>query len=197
VGLLKIGIARGVDASHIVPVFRAAFDGGIDHLEITMNTPGATELIAQASKTLGDTMRIGAGTVTSLSQCQAALRAGARFIVSPIIDIPLITFCRKKGIPVFPGALTPTEVFRAWEAGATMVKVFPIASMGGPAYIRELKGPFNSIKLLASGGVSPDRLEEYINAGTDGIAIGSQLFRKEWIEKGEYDRITETARHFV
>jgi 2-dehydro-3-deoxyphosphogluconate aldolase/(4S)-4-hydroxy-2-oxoglutarate aldolase len=191
--LFKIGIARGISGEFLIPAFEAAIEGGFNHLEVTMNTPEAEKLIKLAAKNLKNKASIGAGTVTTMKQLKGALDAGAEFIVSPVADLKIIRYCVKRNIPVFPGALTPAEILRAWEAGASMVKVFPIASMGGPDYVRELKGPFQQIKLLACGGVTPENLNEYTENGVDGIAIGSRLFKSEWLEKRQYEKITETA----
>ncbi len=192
-GLLKIGIARGISEGSLIPAFEAAIKGGFNLLEVTMNTPDAEKLIASAVMNLKNKASIGAGTVTTMRQLKGALDAGAGFIVSPVADLKIIRYCVKRKIPVYPGALTPAEILRAWEAGASMVKVFPVASMGGPDYIGELKGPFQQIRLLACGGVTPENLPEYIANGVDGIAIGSRLFKSEWLDKRQYEKITETA----
>lgn len=194
--LLKIGIARDIPEKHLIPAFQAALDGGFSYLEVTMNTPGACKQIKEASREFTGKATIGAGTVTTLHQLEKALEAGARFIVSPIVCKDIITLCNDNAIPVFPGALTPTEILYAWEAGATMVKVFPVGLLGGAAYIKELKGPFKEIKLLACSGVSPQNLPDYIAAGTDGIGIGNRLFNKQWIEKMEYQNIRKIASQY-
>lgn len=191
--LLKIGIARGLGIDDLIPSFNAAIDGGFATLEITMNTPDASELIKVIVKEFRGRAIIGAGTVTNLNELNIALAAGAEFIVSPNTSPDIIKQCKISKIPIYPGALTPTEIYTAWDLGATMVKVFPVSSMGGFSYIKELKGPFNNIKLLACGGVNPLNIEDYITSGVNGIALGSGLFKKEWIEKKEFYRITEEA----
>jgi len=194
--VLKIGIARGIPKQHLIPAFQAALEGGFSFLEITMNTEGAAELIYAAAREFSGKAQIGAGTVTDLDEAKEALGAGAQFIVSPLVNTELIDYCKSREIPVFPGALTPTEIYEAWKAGATMVKVFPVKCMGGAEYIKELRGPFDKMKLLACGGVTPQNLPDYVKAGIDGIGIGGQLFRKDWIESQKYENIRETALLF-
>jgi 2-dehydro-3-deoxyphosphogluconate aldolase/(4S)-4-hydroxy-2-oxoglutarate aldolase len=194
--MLKIGIARGIADADLVPAFEAALAGGFDHLEITLNTTGAYDLIALASKTFAGRAQIGAGTVTTAAEASRAVESGARFIVSPVADPGMTAFCRESGIPFFPGALTPSEIWAAWNAGAEMVKVFPVSAMGGASYIREVKGPFDRVKLLACGGVTPENLPDFVKAGADGIAIGASLFRREWIAAGDFAMITERAKAY-
>lgn len=194
--MLKIGIARGISESDLIPSFEAALSGGFDHLEVTLNTAGAYRLIQLAASELAARAVIGAGTVTTADEAKRALDAGARFIVSPVTNPELIRFCKENGVPVYPGALTPTEIWAAWNAGAEMVKVFPVSAMGGASYIGEIKGPFDQIRLLACGGVTPENLSDFVEKGADGIAIGASLFRKEWIAAGEYGKIAERARAY-
>lgn len=192
--MLKIGIARGISAADLIPSFGAALAGGFSHLEVTLNTDGALKLIALAAREFAGKAVIGAGTVTTLDEAKLAAEAGARFIVSPVLNPELVRWCCNNEIPAYPGALTPTEIWQAWNAGAAMVKVFPVSSMGGPSYIGEIKGPFNRIPLLACGGVTPENLPDFVKNGTDGIAIGASLFRKEWIAAKDYRKIEERAR---
>jgi len=194
--LLKIGIARGISEKDIIPAFEAALNGGFIHLEVTMNTEGASALISKAVKEFKNRAIIGAGTVTKMDELKSALDAGAKFIVSPVAHRDIIQFCKQSKIPVYPGAFTPTEVLDAWDAGADMVKVFPVSCAGGPMYVRELKGPFPYIKILACGGVTPENFSEYIKNGIDGIAIGASLFNKEWIAQKQFEKITEMALRF-
>ena len=192
-----IGIARGLNKDEIIPAFEAALTGGIKDLEITMNTEGASELIKIAKEHFKNSALIGAGTVLTLEDMNKALDSGSEFIVAPVINKEVIEYCNKNNIPVYPGALTPTEIYQAWTYGATMVKVFPANSMGGADYIKSVKGPLNDIKLLACNGVTPDNLSEYIQKGVDGIALGSGLFKKEWIKNKEFDKIKQTALKYT
>ena len=192
-----IGIIRGIKPGHLQPAIEAAVAGGLRTIEITMNTPGAAALIGEAVRLFSDKAWIGAGTVLDKESLAQALKAGAGYIVAPHTNREVIDICRKKKIPVFPGALTPTEIFFAWATGATMVKVFPVSSMGGVSYIKELRGPFDNIKLLACGGVTLENLTEYFAAGADAIAIGSRIFKKDWIESGNYELVQAAADKFV
>lgn len=193
---LKIGIARGITLDEMIPAFQAAVTGGFLHLEITMNTPDAPSLISTAKKYFKGQALIGAGTVRNMRELDAALEAGAAFIVSPVTNIEMITFCRTNAVPVYPGALTPTEILTAWDAGATMVKVFPIGSVGGPDYVKEIKGPFDEIKILACGGVTPENVNQFYKNGAGGIAIGNRLFNREWIKAKQFELITAMAKLF-
>lgn len=188
-----LGIIRGADKSNIHEVISAAIAGGINQLEITLNTPDALELIKIASKS----REVGAGTVLNVKEAVAAVAAGARFIVSPLTDLETIKYCKKNKIPVYPGALTPTEIWRAWEVGADMVKVFPIKLFGGPDYVRELKAPFNEIKILACGGVSPQNIKEYFEAGAAAVAVGNSVFNRDLMEKRNFKLIEQKARELV
>lgn len=191
-----VGILRGVPKRSVLSVVNASFDGGLKCIEITLNTPGAPDLIAMAVKERRPDVFIGAGTVLTREACEQAIDAGARFIVAPNTNADVIAVCKKRSIPVFPGALTPTEIFSAWNAGAFMVKVFPVSTLGGPAYIKELRGPFGSGGILACGGVTLENLHAYFAAGANGIAIGGGIFKAEWME-GDFGKIREKAREFA
>ncbi len=188
-----IGIIRGAGKKNIENVVKTGFEAGLDKIEITLNSPDALELISLVSKK----WPIGAGTVLNLAEAEKAAAAGAKFIVSPITDAETVDFCRKKNIPVYPSGLTPNEVYRAWQTGATMVKVFPIKCLGGPAYIKELKGPFNNIRLLACGGVTPQNIRDFFQAGAAAVAVGTSVFNKDWMDKGDFDSIRKKARELV
>jgi 2-dehydro-3-deoxyphosphogluconate aldolase / (4S)-4-hydroxy-2-oxoglutarate aldolase len=195
-GLPLIGILRGCSADHLRPIVDSISRGGMTHLEITMNSSGADRQIRDAIQYAGAKLRVGAGTVTSMELLERALDAGAGFIVTPFLVPAVVTACASRGIPVFPGALTPTEVCEAWELGATMVKVFP-AEAGGPAFIRALKGPFPDIELLPTGGVDLETLPKMLQAGAAGAGIGSPLFRKQRLEAGDWIWLEQQVRAFV
>jgi 2-dehydro-3-deoxyphosphogluconate aldolase/(4S)-4-hydroxy-2-oxoglutarate aldolase len=135
-------------------------------------------------------LAVGAGTVLTMDDLQSALDAGATFIVMPALITDVMDYCVKHSIPVFPGALTPQEIYSAWNAGATMVKVFP-AKFFGPSYMKEIKGPFPDIKLLACGGVSVDTIGPFFSSGADAVAFGGSIFKKEWIESKKFSIIGE------
>ncbi len=153
-----------------------------------MNTEGAAGLIRSAVRRYGNRLMIGAGTVLTLRDLKTALSAGATFIVSPVVVPPVIEYCARHKIPVFPGALVPQDIYAAWQAGATMVKVFPSGCFG-PDYFKELKGPFPQIELLACGGVTPENTKDYFKNGASAIAVGSSVFRKEWIATRKFHLI--------
>lgn len=191
-----MGIVRGIDIADIDALIESVIQAELGTIEITMNTPHAPEVISRAKKVSKGRVDIGAGTVLSVDDAKKAVNAGATFIVMPACIKEVIVFCRKKRIPVFPGALTPHEVLNAWQEGATMVKVFP-AGFFGPGYIKELKGPFEKIKLMAVGGVRPENVKDYFSSGADAVAFGASVFRKEWIKEKDFASITELVRRYV
>jgi 2-dehydro-3-deoxyphosphogluconate aldolase/(4S)-4-hydroxy-2-oxoglutarate aldolase len=191
-----IGILRGLPLAQLRPVVEAVRDSGLTNLEITMNTPGAAEQIRAAATLAGPALNLGAGTVTDLKLLDQALAAGASFIVTPHLAVPVIERCVKLGVPVFPGAFSPTEIFQAWELGATMVKVFP-AETFGPAYIRSVKAPFPQVRLMPTGGVNLDTLASYAQAGADAFGVGSPLFQPDRLAAGDWTWLRERGRAFV
>ena len=191
-----LGILRGITPSELEPLFEAIVASGLQAIEITMNTKGATGLIKNAVRHYGKQLMIGAGTVLTLKNLQSALRAGATFIVSPVVVPPVIEYCAKRKIPVFPGALTPQDIYEAWQAGATMVKVFP-AGCFGPDYFKEIKGPFPRIELLACGGVTPENMKDYFKNGASAIAVGSSVFRKEWLATKKFHKVRNRLQAYL
>ena len=191
-----LGILRGIRPADLDPLFETVAASGLEAIEITLNTPGACGLIKAASKRYGTRLTIGAGTVLSMKDLHAALRAGASFIVSPVLIQPVVQYCAKRKIPVFPGALIPSDIYAAWQAGATMVKVFP-ASCFGPDYFKELKGPFREIELLACSGVTPENAPDYFKNGASAIAIGGSVFRKEWITAKKFHLIHKKIKEYL
>lgn len=188
-----IGILRGIEPDSVEPLTECMISSGLKTAEITMNTPGASELLRRMVKCAGKRLTIGAGTVLSKDDLRSALDAGARFIVLPTLVRDVVEDCVKKDIPVFPGALTPQEIYDAWRAGATMVKVFP-AKFFGPSYIKEIKGPFGDIKLLACGGINPANINEFFQAGASAVAFGASVFKKEWLRKSDFDSIGDSIK---
>lgn len=185
-----LGILRGVEAPQIKPLVDIVVQAGLGTIEITMNTKGAPDLIEQMVRVAGESLTVGAGTVLTKDDLHKALDAGASFIVSPTVVEEVVSYCVKHSIPVFPGALTPQEIYNAWCAGATMVKVFP-AKFFGPAYFKEIKGPFSDIELLACGGVNPENIVSFFEYGASAVAFGASIFRSEWLESGEFKKIGE------
>ena len=191
-----LGILRGITPPELEPLFDTIVTSGLQAVEITMNTEGASSLIKNAVKRYGRRLMIGAGTVLTLKDLQNALRAGATFIVSPVVVPPVIQYCAKHKIPVFPGALVPQNIYEAWQAGATMVKVFP-AGCFGPDYFKEIKGPFPQIELLACGGVTPENIPVYLKNGASAFAVGSSIFRKEWIAEKKSHLIRNKIQSYL
>ena len=191
-----MGIVRGVEAGAIEPLVESVVSSGLKTLEITMNTPGAPDLIRRMAKTAKGRLTIGAGTVLSKDELHSALDAGATFIVLPTLERDVVEHCVKNKIPVFPGAFTPKEIYDAWKAGATMVKVFP-AKFFGPAYLKEIKGPFRDIDLLACGGVTPGNIGSFFSCGASAVAFGASIFKKEWLAAGDFASIEKAIKEHV
>jgi 2-dehydro-3-deoxyphosphogluconate aldolase/(4S)-4-hydroxy-2-oxoglutarate aldolase len=191
-----MGIVRGVESGQIEPLIEAVVSSGLKTLEITMNTKGAGQLIKKAKKAAENNLMLGAGTVLDMDSLKQAIDAGATFIVMPVLVKDVLAYCVKNKIPAFPGALTPQEIYQAWKEGATMVKVFP-AKFFGPEYFREIKGPFNDIKLLAVSGVTPQNMREYFTSGVSAIAFGASVFKKEWLEKKDFKSITSAIKAYL
>jgi len=191
-----LGIVRGVEESQVEPLIEAVVSSGLKHLEITMNTPRAAELIRKAKKTVAGRIVLGAGTVLDMDSLKSAIDSGATFIVMPVLIREVVSYCVKNMIPVFPGALTPKEIYDAWEAGATMVKVFP-AKFFGPEYFKEIKGPFNDIELLACAGVTPDNMREYFSYGASAVSFGASVFRKEWLQSRDFKSIGSAIKKYL
>ena len=195
-----IAILRGLDPETCLKVADSLCEGGIRLLEVTFDqtkdsyvTTGAIERIAK--KYTGQ-MLIGAGTVMTVQQADQAADAGAEFLISPDVNVPVIQRTLERGVVSIPGAMTPTEIATAHRKGADFVKVFPADQMG-PDYAKSVLGPLNNIRLLAVGGISKANVADYLRAGYIGAGIGGNLVKREWIAAGRYDLITQEARVFV
>jgi len=191
-----MGILRGVGESAIDPLVETIVSSGLKTVEIAMNAKDAPKLINKMVKKAKNRLTIGAGTVLTKVDLQKALDSGATFIVLPTLVDGVVEHCAKNKIPVFPGALSPQEIYNAWQRGASMVKVFP-AKFFGPSYIKEIKGPFKNIELLACGGVNPDSVKSFFESGASGAAFGGSIFKKEWIETRKFSRIEECIRALI
>ncbi len=191
-----MGIVRGVELEQIEPLLEAVLASGLQTLEITMNTADAAQLIRRARKISQKRLTLGAGTVLNMDSLKQALDSGATFIVMPVLIKDVLGYCLKNKIPVFPGALTPQEIYQAWKEGATMVKVFP-AKFFGSEYFRQIKGPFNEIELLACAGVTPQNMREYFSCGASAVAFGASVFKKEWLQKKGYPSITSAIKAYL
>ena len=192
-----IPVVRAQSADEAMQANDAIREGGISILEITMTVPGAVGVIEQVSKRYGSETLVGAGTVLDGETARACILAGARFVVSPSLNVETIEVCRRYGIAVMPGALTPTEVVQAWSAGADFVKVFPAGAVGGASYIKSLKAPLPQIDLIPTGGVSLKTAADFIKAGASALGVGADLVDVKAIREGQQHVITERAREFV
>jgi 2-dehydro-3-deoxyphosphogluconate aldolase / (4S)-4-hydroxy-2-oxoglutarate aldolase len=191
-----LGILRGINESVVEPLVEAIVDSGLKTIEITMNTQGAPALIKKTIRAANSRLIIGAGTVLKMDDLHAALDAGASFIVMPALIDDVTQYCVKNSIPVFPGALTPQEIYNAWQAGATMVKVFP-ASLFAPEYFKEVLGPFQNIELLACGGISPENISSYFSCGASAVAFGGSIFKAEWLNMGDFSSICKSIKALI
>lgn len=191
-----IAVVRASKPDQLVDAARALVAGGVESVEITMTTPGALGVIEAVSKALKDDVVIGAGTVLDAETARLAILAGARFVVGPALDFDMITMAHRYDVAAVPGAFTPTEVVRAWQAGADMVKIFP-ASIGGPDYFKALRGPLPQVRLLPTGGVNLETAGAFIQAGAALIAVGGELVKKNFLDDGDMAGLTALARRYV
>jgi 2-dehydro-3-deoxyphosphogluconate aldolase/(4S)-4-hydroxy-2-oxoglutarate aldolase len=175
----------------------ALVSGGISVAEITLTVPDAVAVIGALAARFGSSVLIGAGTITSADEARTAVGAGAQFIVSPGFDAEIIAAAHTLHVPVISGVLTPTEIMAATRAGADWVKIFPCSALGGPAYLRALRGPFPHVKMMPTGGVSLTTAPAYIEAGAVALGVGSELVDPTLLEAGRYDTLTERARAFA
>lgn len=192
-----IPVVRATNADEAMRAVEAIREGGIPILEITMTVPGALDLIEKVSSRFGSDALVGAGTVLDPETARACISSGAQFIVSPALNPETIACCRELNVTVMPGALTPTEVVQAWNAGADFVKVFPAGAVGGPAYLKALKAPLPQIELVPTGGVSLKTAADFIKAGAAALGIGADLVDLKAIREGQARIITDRARQFL
>ncbi|MBK6406709.1 MAG: bifunctional 4-hydroxy-2-oxoglutarate aldolase/2-dehydro-3-deoxy-phosphogluconate aldolase [Holophagales bacterium] len=191
-----VAVIRLKNASALGAVVDALAVGGVRALEVTMTVPGAIELIREIAPSLPPDVVLGAGTVLDAETAQAAIEAGARYVVSPVFREEVLRVCHRFDVAALPGCFTPTEILGAWEAGADIVKVFPATALG-PGYFRDLRGPFPELRLMPTGGVSLANAGEWIRAGAVAIGVGTALVDAEAVAARRFDEITEKARHFV
>lgn len=191
-----IAIVRVGSAQEAVEVCEAIAKGGVKSIEVTMTVPGAIDAIKEFKSAVKEEVLVGAGTVLDPQAAGAAILAGAEFIVSPILNLGVIEVCRRYSKVVIPGTLTPTEILTAWEAGGDIIKVFP-ATVAGPQYLRDIKGPLPQIRLCPTGGVNLENTPDFIKAGAVVVAAGTSLVDKKAVSEKKYGIITENARKFV
>lgn len=198
--IIEIGVVPVVRASSADEAMRAIDairEGGVPILEITMTVPGAIKVMEQVCDKYGSDVVTGAGTVLDPETARACILAGAQFVVSPALNLKTIELCQRYSVPVSPGALTPTEVVTAWQAGADFVKVFPCSAMGGASYIKGLKAPLPQIELIPTGGVNLNTAADFIKAGSSALGVGADLVDLKALREGNAKKITDAARQFV
>lgn len=169
-----VAVLRAQHADEYAPVISALAEGGVRSIELTLSTAGVFDLLPALIRDFGDEVEIGVGTITTTAEAEQALDSGARFLVTPVTENDIVRAAVARGVPVFPGGLTPTELLSGWRAGATAVKVFP-ASTVGPGYISQLRGPFPEIQIIPSGGVGIDDAAAWISAGAMAVSLGGPL----------------------
>ncbi len=191
-----VAVVRAKSGESLVKVAEAIAAGGVRAIEITFTTPDALEVIRAVRKACGASNVIGAGTVLDAETARAAILAGAQFVVAPSTDPATVELCRRYSVPVMPGALTPTEVVRAWQAGADLVKIFP-ANVMGPGYLKDLAGPLPQVKLTPTGGVDVKTIGEYIKAGAAACGVGSALVDAKLVDAGKFAELTDRAKALI
>lgn len=207
--IAKDDVVRRIKAAGIIPVVRAASAdealrvvealraGGLSILEITLTVPGAERLLETLARDNDEQLVLGAGSVLDAAAAQRCIAAGARFIVSPVLQPDIMAACRREAVAVLPGALTPTEAFRAWEAGADLVKLFPASALGGASYLRALRAPMPQLELVPTGGVTLAGAAALIEAGAAALGVGSELVDLEAVRRGQPGKVTAAARAFL
>jgi len=193
-GLLSV--LRGPSPDLTLKMVQALVEGGVTGIEITFTTPNALEIVRELNQQFGDQILLGMGTLTRPEQAAAAQEAGARFLVSPHIDDQLAAAMTATGLPVMLGALTPSEVVRSFNLGSDVVKLFP-GSLGGPSYLRALRGPFPEIPIMPTGGVSQENVAEWFGAGAFAVGAGSNLCPTALAREGRFEEISQIARKFA
>jgi len=195
VGLLPVLRARSIPEAHAL--VEAILAGGVTVIEVTMTVPGAIDLLRDLKTKYGSQVLLGSGTVTTAAQAQATIEAGAEFVLSPSLHLDVIAKTKERGKLSIPGALTPTEVITAWEAGADYVKVFPCSALGGPSYLKALLAPFPQLKLIPTGGVTIANAADFLKAGAMAVGVGSDLVNATAIAEGKPWLITDMARAYL
>ncbi|WP_414588801.1 bifunctional 4-hydroxy-2-oxoglutarate aldolase/2-dehydro-3-deoxy-phosphogluconate aldolase [Scytonema sp. PCC 10023] len=191
-----IAVIRAAEVSLTRQLALAVASGGMQLIEITWNSAGATELIAQLRVELPN-CTIGTGTLLNLEQMREAIAAGAQFLFTPHVDPVMIKAAVDIGVPIIPGALSPTEMVTAWSSGATCVKVFPVEAVGGVRYIKSLRGPLGHIPLIPTGGVTLENAKEFLQAGAIAVGLSSQLFPKEFVDTENWEAIAQIAANLL
>lgn len=192
-----VPIVRTSSSESAIRAVEAIFQGGVRAAEITMTVPGAVRALEKLADQFGDRMVLGAGTVLDPETARICMLAGAQFFVTPSLRLATIEVARRYSKVICPGALTPTEVLTAWEAGADVVKVFPCGNVGGPKYIKALKGPLPHIEMIPTGGVNLETTGDFLRAGACAVAVGSELVDAKTIKEGRFDVIAQRAAQYL
>jgi len=192
-----VPIIRTKSADEAMKVAEAINKGGVKILEVTMTVPNAIGVMEKVAREFHGEVLLGAGTILDAETARASILAGAKFVVTPCLNLDVIRICRRYSIPVIPGTMTPTEILTAWESGADLVKVFPIDAIGGPKYIKAVKAPLPQVGLVPTGGVTLENTPEFIRAGADAVAVGTSLVDPKAVAEGKFDLIAENAKKFV
>jgi len=191
-----IGIVRDVELEGIDAFTEALVSSGLKTMEVTMNTPDVESILKAVVKTAANRLTIGAGTVLTIDDVKRAVNSGATFIVMPIVIPTVVEYCIQEKIPVFPGAFSPQEVYNAWMLEVTMVKIFP-AKFFGPDYCKTIKGPFKDIDFLSCGGVTPENINLFFNAGAAAVAFGSSIFAKNLLHQKKFEVIESKIKELI
>jgi 2-dehydro-3-deoxyphosphogluconate aldolase/(4S)-4-hydroxy-2-oxoglutarate aldolase len=191
-----IAIMRAQSSDQLIAAADAIKAGGVRVIEVTMTTPGALEVIAQASAKYGQDVLFGAGSVLDAETARAAILSGAGFVVAPTLNLDVVALCSRYSVPVMPGCYTPTEMLTAWEAGADMIKLFP-ASVGGPDLVKAILAPLPQLEIVPVGGVRLDNAAEFIAKGAAALGVGSSLVNQKLLASGDMDELAKRAASFV
>ena len=191
-----VPVLRAESEEQALGIASAIADGGVTVLEITMTVPGAIRVMSRLTKDRPDIL-IGAGTVLDAETARMCMLEGAQFVVSPALNLQTIEMCHRYSIPVLPGALTPTEVVTAWQAGADVIKVFPASALGGAKYLKSLKAPLPQVEMIPTGGVSLATAKEFLEAGSFALGVGADLVDTKAMAEGKPEKITESAKKYL
>ncbi len=192
-----VPVVRTNSAESAIRSIEAIYRGGIRAAEITMTVPGAVKALEKIADQFGDQIVLGAGTVLDPETARACMLAGAQFFVTPALNLKTIEIAHRYSKAIMPGALTPTEVLTAWDAGADIVKVFPCSAVGGAKYIKALKAPFPQIEMIPTGGVNLDTAADFLKAGACAVAVGGELVDAKTIQEGRYEVFEERAKQYL
>lgn len=191
-----VAVIRMKDPKRLSKVVEAIRGGGVKSIEITMTVPGAVDIIAEMARTAPSDVLIGAGTVTEKKAALDVIRAGAKFVVGPVLNLDIIAACKEYDVVCMPGCFSPTEILAGWNAGADIIKIFPATSLG-PKYFKDIAGPFPMIRMMPTGGVTVDNVGEWVLAGAVAVGIGSDLLDKKAIDEERYEVLTDRAKRLT